>query len=423
MEQILFNHVDGAKLNDIQTYIAVGGYAAARKAITSMTNLQIIDEMKKSGLRGRGGAGFPAGMKWDFVPKDFKGPRYICCNADEGEPGTFKDREILEKNPHLLIEGMIIASYAIGAELSFIYVRGEFVKGANTLDAAIEQARAQGFLGQNIFGTDKKVDIIVHRGAGAYICGEETALIESIEGERGNPRVRPPFPAVVGVFSKPTVVNNVETLASVPAIINNSGEWYAKIGVPPRNTGTKLYAVSGHVNKPGVYELPMGTTLKELIYNVAGGMKGNRQLKGVIPGGSSTPVLLPSEIDVSMDFDTLAKAGTMLGSAAIIVMDETVCTVEESLRLSEFYEHESCGQCTPCREGTTWMTKILKRIEHGNGKPGDIDLLQRMSSNIMGNTLCPLGDAAAMMMLGFLKKFKDEFAAHISAGKCPVHGK
>ncbi len=423
MEPILFKGIEGAKLTAIDNYVAIGGYAAAKKAITSMTIAQIIDEVKKSGLRGRGGAGFPAGMKWDFVPKDFKGPRYLCCNADEGEPGTFKDRELLEKNPHLLIEGMIIASYAIGAELSFIYIRGEFVKAANTLEAALDQARKKGFLGDKAFGTDKKVDIVVHRGAGAYICGEETALIESIEGERGNPRVRPPFPAVVGVFSKPTVVNNVETLASVPSIITNSGQWYAGIGVPPKNTGSKLYGISGHVNKPGVYELPMGTTLKDLIYTYAGGIKDNKQLKGVIPGGSSTPVLLPDEIGVSMDFDSLAKAGSMLGSAAVIVMDEDVCTVEESLRLSEFYAHESCGQCTPCREGTVWMTKILDRIEHGHGDQGDLELLERVSKNIMGNTLCPLGDAAAMMMLGFIKKFRDEFAQHIQSGKCPVHGK
>jgi len=423
MEAILLKNVEGDKLTNIDNYLAIGGYEAAQKAITSMTPAQIIEQVKKSGLRGRGGAGFPAGMKWDFVPKDFKGPRYLCCNADEGEPGTFKDREILEKNPHLLIEGMIIASYAIGAELSFIYIRGEFVKAANILDSAISQAKKHGFLGQGIFGTDKNLDIIVHRGAGAYVCGEETALIESIEGERGNPRVRPPFPAVVGVFGKPTVVNNVETLSSVPSIIRNGGDWYASIGVPPRNTGTKLYAISGHVNKPGVYELPMGTTLKDLIYNYAGGIKDNKKLKGVIPGGSSTPVLLPEEINVNMDFDSLAKAGSMLGSAAVIVMNEDVCMVEESLRLSKFYAHESCGQCTPCREGTIWMTKILDRIEHGKGEQGDVDLLERVASNIMGNTLCPLGDAAAMMMLGFLKKFKDEFNEHIKLGACPLKKK
>ncbi len=420
MEQILFKGVEGAKLADVQSYLAIGGYGAARKAVGSMTPGQIIDEMKKSGLRGRGGAGFPAGMKWDFVPKDFKGPRYLCCNADEGEPGTFKDREILEKNPHLLIEGMIIACYAIGAELGFIYIRGEFVKGANVVEAAVQQARSQGFLGDKVFGTDRRVDIIVHRGAGAYICGEETALIESVEGARGNPRVRPPFPAVVGVFKKPTVVNNVETLAAVPSIVNNGGEWYAKIGLPPRNTGTKLFAVSGHVEKPGVYELPMGITLRQLIFEHAGGIKGGRKLKGVIPGGSSTPVLVPEDIDVSMDFDALAKAGSMLGSAAVIVMDESVCMVEQAHRLAEFYAHESCGQCTPCREGTIWQVKILERIEHGNGKQGDVELLGRVSSNILGNSLCPLGDAAAMMVNGFLKKFRNEFLTHISAGRCAV---
>ena len=423
MEQILFKGVEGAKLTDIKNYLAIGGYEAARKAVSSMTPVQIIDEVKKSGLRGRGGAGFPAGMKWDFVPKDFKGPRYLCCNADEGEPGTFKDREILEKNPHLLIEGMIIACYAIGAELGFIYIRGEFVKASYILEAAVEQARNQGFLGGKVFGTDKRVDMIVHRGAGAYICGEETALIESIEGARGNPRVRPPFPAVVGVFKKPTVVNNVETLAAVPSIIRNGGQWYAGIGIPPRNTGTKLYAISGHVKKTGVYELPMGTTLRQLIYDYSGGMKDDRKLKGVIPGGSSTPVLLPEDIDVNMDFDSLAKAGSMLGSAAVIVMDEDVCTVEQALRLAEFYAHESCGQCTPCREGTIWQVKILERLEHGKGKTGDVELLGRVASNILGNSLCPLGDAAAMMVNGFIKKFKDEFQAHIASGKCPVNKK
>ncbi|MCL5277999.1 MAG: SLBB domain-containing protein, partial [Deltaproteobacteria bacterium] len=296
MEQILFKDVEGAKLTDIKNYLAIGGYETAKRALSSMTPAQLIDEVKKSGLRGRGGAGFPAGMKWDFVPKDFKGPKYLCCNADESEPGTFKDREILEKNPHLLIEGMIIACFAIGAELGFVYIRGEFVKGANVVEAAVEQARKQGFLGEKIFGTDKMVDIIVHRGAGAYICGEETGLIESIEGARGNPRVRPPFPAVVGVFRKPTVVNNVETLAAVPSIIRNGGQWYAGIGIPPRNTGTKLYGISGHVKKPGVYELPMGVTLKQLIYDYAGGIRDDGKLKGVIPGGSSTPVLVPEDI-------------------------------------------------------------------------------------------------------------------------------
>ncbi len=420
MEQILFKHVEGSRLTDISNYLAIGGYESAKKALTSMTPDQVIEEVKKSGVRGRGGAGFPAGMKWSFVPKDFKGPRYLCCNADESEPGTFKDREIIEKNPHLLIEGMIIASYAINSELSYIYIRGEFAKGAAILESAVAQARQHGMLGEGLFGTNYRLDIIVHRGAGAYVCGEETGLIESIEGKRGNPRVRPPFPAVVGVFKKPTVVNNVETLASVPSIIKKGSQWYASIGFPPRNTGTKLYGISGHVKKPGVYELPMSTSLREIIYNYAGGIRDDKKLKGVIPGGSSTPVLLPEEIDVKMDFDSLPQIGSMLGSGAVIVMDESTCMVKQSLILADFYADESCGQCTPCREGTVWMKKILDRLEHGEGRQGDIELLERVSNNIMGNTLCPLGDAAAMMMLGFLKKFKQEFHTHVSAKKCPL---
>ncbi|MCL4477708.1 MAG: NADH-quinone oxidoreductase subunit NuoF [Deltaproteobacteria bacterium] len=420
MEQILFKHVEGSRLTDISNYLAIGGYESAKKALTSMTPDQVIEEVKKSGVRGRGGAGFPAGMKWSFVPKDFKGPRYLCCNADESEPGTFKDREIIEKNPHLLIEGMIIASYAINSELSYIYIRGEFAKGAAILESAVAQARQHGMLGEGLFGTNYRLDIIVHRGAGAYVCGEETGLIESIEGKRGNPRVRPPFPAVVGVFKKPTVVNNVETLASVPSIIKKGSQWYASIGFPPKNTGTKLYGISGHVKKPGVYELPMSTSLREIIYNYAGGIRDDKKLKGVIPGGSSTPVLLPEEIDVKMDFDSLPQIGSMLGSGAVIVMDESTCMVKQSLILADFYADESCGQCTPCREGTVWMKKILDRLEHGEGRQGDIELLERVSNNIMGNTLCPLGDAAAMMMLGFLKKFKQEFHTHVSAKKCPL---
>ncbi len=420
MEQILFKHVEGSRLTDISNYLSIGGYESVKKALTSMTPDQVIEEVKKSGVRGRGGAGFPAGMKWSFVPKDFKGPRYLCCNADESEPGTFKDREIIEKNPHLLIEGMIIASYAINSELSFIYIRGEFAKGAAILESAVSQARQHGMLGERLFGTNYSLDIIVHRGAGAYVCGEETGLIESIEGKRGNPRVRPPFPAVVGVFKKPTVVNNVETLASVPSIIKNGSQWYASIGIPPKNTGTKLYGISGHVKKPGVYELPMSTSLREIIYNYAGGIRDDKKLKGVIPGGSSTPVLLPEEIDVKMDFDSLPQIGSMLGSGAVIVMDESTCMVKQSLILADFYADESCGQCTPCREGTVWMKKILDRLEHGEGRQGDIELLERVSNNIMGNTLCPLGDAAAMMMLGFLKKFKQEFHTHVSAKKCPL---
>ncbi|RME26082.1 MAG: NADH oxidoreductase (quinone) subunit F, partial [Deltaproteobacteria bacterium] len=375
--------------------------------------------VKAANLRGRGGAGFPAGVKWSFVPRDSQKPVYLCVNADEGEPGTFKDRAIMEHDPHAVIEGAIIASRAIGAHLAFIYVRGEFKKPIRRLSQALTEARQQGYLGKNILGSGYDLEMWVHPGAGAYVCGEETALIESNEGHRGMPRLKPPFPAQVGLFGGPTVVNNVETLANVPHIINRGAEWFASLGVE-KNGGTKLFGVSGHVKRPGLYELPMGVSLFEIIFDHAGGMREGHELKAVIPGGSSTPVLTPEEIDVSMDFDSLAKAGSMLGSGAIIVMDETTCIPRVAARLAKFYAHESCGQCTPCREGVPWIHMLLDRIEEGRGKPGDIDLVLDVCDNIQGHTVCPLGDACAMPVRAMVKKFRHEFERHVTDKRCPI---
>ena len=419
MELILTKSIHKPNSHSIDVYLAGGGYRSLEKALKGMTPDQVIDEVKKSGIRGRGGAGFPMGVKWGFVPKDGK-PHYMVCNADESEPGTFKDRVIIEKDPHLLIEGIIIGSYAIRSSLAFIYIRGEYVYGGKVLEKALAEAYAKGFLGKNILGTGYDLDIILHRGAGAYICGEETALMDSVEGKRGNPRLKPPFPAQVGILKRPTNVNNVETLANVPAIIEKGGEWYGKIG-REKNTGTKLYCLSGHIKKPGVYELPLGISLRELIYNYGGGMlRDDKKLKAIIPGGSSVPVLTADKVDVLMDFDSLMAAGSMLGSAGVIVMDETVCMVKAIHRITKFYAHESCGQCTPCREGMGWMEKILRRMESGGGARGDIELLYDIAKNIIGNTICPLGDAGAMPVMSFVERFRDEFEFHIANGKCMV---
>ncbi len=398
-------------------YIADGGYHALKK-VFQMSPEQLIAEVKNANLRGRGGAGFPAGMKWSFVPRPSPRPVYLCVNADEGEPGTFKDRAILENDPHALIEGAIIAAYAIGANLGYIYVRGEFRKSIQRLEQALQEARRQNLLGKNILDSGFDFELWVHPGAGAYVCGEETALIESNEGHRGMPRLKPPFPAQVGLFGGPTVVNNVETLACVPHIINRGAEWFAALGTE-KNGGTKLYGVSGQVRRPGLYELPMGTSLFEIIFTHCGGLRSGRQLKGVIPGGSSTPVLLPDEIDVAMDFDSLAKAGSMLGSGAVIVMDDSACMVRVAARLARFYAHESCGQCTPCREGVPWLAKILERMEAGQGQADEIDLLLELCDNIQGNTICPLGDACAMPVRAMVKKFRAEFEQHVRNKRCP----
>jgi NADH-quinone oxidoreductase subunit F len=395
------------------------GYQSSEKAF-KMSADDIIGEMKKSNLRGRGGAGFPTGMKWGFIPKQSPKPKYLVCNADESEPGTFKDRDIMRYTPHLLIEGMVIGGHAIGAHIGYIYIRGEYVREAKLLNQAIDEAYAKGYLGKNIQGSGFDFDLTVHRGAGAYICGEETGLLNSLEGKRGEPRVKPPFPAQAGAFGGPTIVNNVETLAAVPYIIEKGGEWFAKLGKLEKSGGTRLFCVSGHVKKPGVYELPAGSvTLRQLIYDYCGGILGDKKLKAVIPGGSSAPVLTADEIDVIVDIDPLMKIGTMLGSAGIMVVSEDYCVVKLIKRITKFYAHESCGQCTPCREGCKWMEDIIDRIEDGHGREQDLALLLEISDNIAGKTLCALGDAAAGPVTSFVKKFRADFEAHIRGGKCP----
>jgi len=399
----------------LKNYQATGGYQAARKAL-AMTSEQIIDEVIKSNLRGLGGAGFPAGRKWSFIPKNSPKPTYLVINADESEPGTFKDRYIITKAAHALIEGIIIAAKAINAHTAYIYIRGEYADPARILQQSIDEAYKAGILGKKVVGTDYALDLYVHRGAGAYICGEETALLESLEGKRGWPRMKPPFPAIEGLFRCPTIVNNVETISYVPSIINNGAEWFAKLG-SEKNGGYRFYSVSGHVNKPDVYELPHGTPLREIIYTHAGGVRNNKKLKAVIPGGSSSPVLRPEEIDVKMDFDSLAAIGSMLGSAGVIVMDEDTDLLDVLMVTSRFYHHESCGQCSPCREGTGWMDKLLHRMKRGEGRIEDVDNLYDIASGIMGNTICPLGDAAAMPVFGFVKKFREEFESYAKYGK------
>ena len=406
------------KVCDLPGYFAAGGYKPLKKAL-GLKPADIIEEVKKSGLRGRGGAGFPTGLKWSFIPKDAKGPRYLVCNADEGEPGTFKDRELILKNPHALIEGMAIAAYAIGAETGYIYIRGEFAAEGALLEREIFSARAKGFVGPNILGSGFNFELHVHRGAGAYICGEETALLDSLEGFKGQPRLKPPFPAVKGLFASPTVINNVETLAAVPAIIAGGGEWYAAIGTP-KSTGTKLFCVSGPVNKPGVYELPLGVTFRDLLEQSCGGLKEGKRLKAVIPGGSSTPVLTAEEAwAVKLDYEALATAGSMLGSGGVIVIDEGQCMVKLLQVLARFYHHESCGQCTPCREGCGWIAKLLDRLEEGQGKPEDIDTIYSVAEGMLGRTICPLADAMAMPVISFVKKFRAEFEAHAAGKYCP----
>ena len=415
--KILTANIDKPNSTSIDVYLQGGGYQAVAKAL-KMKPEEITQVVKDSDLRGRGGAGFPTGGKWGFVPKNSGKAIWLLCNADESEPGTFKDRVIMEKDPHLLIEGMIIAGYAIGSNpMSYIYIRGEFYYAATVLDKALDEARQRGYLGKNILGSGFDFDITVARGAGAYICGEETGLIESIEGHRGQPRVKPPFPAVVGAFGGPTVVQNVETLACVPLIIDKGAEWFKGFGIP-RNTGPKLYCVSGNVKKPGVYEFPMGVNLKELIFEHCGGITEDRKLKAVIPGGASAPMLKPDEIDIPLNFDAVMKAGSMLGSAGIIVLDESVCIVDAVWRLAKFFAHESCGQCTPCREGTNWLESILDRIERGGGRQQDADLLLDMSDNIGGKSLCALGDAAIGPVISSVKKFRDEYLYHVEHKRC-----
>ncbi len=418
MENYLLKNIDNPNSNDISEYKKVGGYKNLEKAL-GMEPGEILEEVKASGLRGRGGAGFPAFMKWNFAKADPKFPKYLICNADEGEPGTFKDRPILEKNPHLLIEGMAISGYTLGAEFGHIYLRGEYPEAKHILDAAIEQAKKENYLGDNILGKGVKFELSVHQGAGAYICGEETALIESIEGKKGQPRTKPPFPVNVGAWNMPTIVNNVETLSNLPYILEIGGEAYSKIG-SSECPGPKLYCVSGFVEKPGVYELPMGISLKDIIFSHAGGMKKGSKLKAVIPGGISTPVLPADSIDCAMDFVAMPKAGSMLGSGAVIVMDESVCMVKVTYRALKFFEHESCGKCTPCREGTEWLRKVLERMENGMGREGDIELLSDIAGVMMGRTFCPLGDGAAGVVTGMIKHFRNEFEEHIKNKECKL---
>ncbi|MBI4802752.1 MAG: NADH-quinone oxidoreductase subunit NuoF [Elusimicrobia bacterium] len=401
----------------IEAYVACGGYKPLKKAL-GLKPAEVIEEVKKSNLRGRGGAGFPAGLKWSFIPKDSRGSRYLVCNADEGEPGTFKDRELMLKNPHALIEGMAIAGYAIGAGRGYIYIRGEFAAEAQLLEKALAAARSKNFIGKNILNSGFDFELSTHRGAGAYICGEETALLQSLEGYTGRPRLKPPFPAVKGLFGCPTVINNVETLAAVPAIIEKGGDWYASIG-NGKSAGTKLFCVSGPVNKPGVYELPLGVTFRELLEKSCGGMKPGKKLKAVIPGGSSTPVLTAEEAwAVKLDYESLAASGSMLGSGAVIVIDESQCMVKLLEVLARFYHHESCGQCTPCREGCGWIEKILNRLEEGKGSAEDIDTLYSVADAMKDRTICPLADALALPVMSFVKKFRSEFSAHAAGKTC-----
>lgn len=416
MEAILLRARGVTDSRRLDTYLAAGGYDGLRKALALPPDV-VIQTVLDSELRGRGGAGFPTGRKWSFIPKDHPGPRYLICNADESEPGTFKDRELIEYDPHMVIEGIAIAARAIRANTAYIYIRGEFVRWAKILEEAIAEARSRGLIGRDACGSGIAIDIWVHRGAGAYICGEETALIESLEGKRGFPRLKPPFPAIVGVFGKPTVVNNVETLACVPHIMTRGAAWFAAIG-KPRNTGPKLFCVSGHVNRPGVFELPLGVTFREIIEEHAGGIRAGHRLKAFFPGGSSAPILTADEIDVEADFDSCAKAGTMLGSGAVIVLDETVDIVEAAANLAHFYAHESCGQCTPCREGSAWAGEVLDRILAGHGRSLDIETLTRIcrfASN--GMTICPLGDAFSLPISSMVAKFRAEFEARIATAQ------
>jgi NADH-quinone oxidoreductase subunit F len=387
------------------------------RALKELTPEQVVDEVKKSNLRGRGGAGFPTGMKWSFVPKDSPKPKYILCNADESEPGTCKDRPLMELMPHQLIEGIVIAGRAVNSHQGYVYIRGEYRYVLDIMDEAIAEAYKGGYLGKNIMGSGYDFDLVTHTGAGAYECGEESALMESLEGKRGYPRIRPPFPAVVGLYGSPTVINNVETLSSAPEILRRGGEWYANLG-SPKNGGTRLFCVSGHVNKPGIYELPMGFPLRKLIEDVAGGMRNGRKLKAVIPGGSSCPLLTADEIDINMDYDSVAKAGSMLGSGGLVVIDEDTCMVDLARRIMHFYAHESCGWCIPCREGTGWLRKMLDRFHAGFGTAEDITLVGDLAKGMLGRTFCPLGDAAAMPTISIVKKWRHEFEAHLS-GKCP----
>ncbi|MFI5371101.1 MAG: NADH-quinone oxidoreductase subunit NuoF [Candidatus Eisenbacteria bacterium] len=419
---LLFKDLDTPGLRALATYRAGGGYESLKKTLVTekKTPAEVIDIVKASGLRGRGGAGFPAGLKWSFVPKDSPKPRYLVCNADESEPGTFKDRELMEKNPHLLIESMVLSGYAIGAHTGYIYLRGEFEYVQRIVEAALVEARAAGFVGRDVAGSGYEFQLWTHLGAGAYICGEETALLSSLEGFRGQPRLKPPFPAVEGLYACPTVVNNVETLMNVPFILAHGAAAYRQWGTE-KSAGTKIVSVSGPVKRPGNYEIALGLPLRALIDDVCGGMRDGMKVKAVIPGGSSVPPLPASMLDTPFDYESMGAAGTMLGSAGCIVIDDQTCMVDALWNLIRFYAHESCGKCTPCREGTYWLSEVLERLEHGKGRPGDIDLLDSVADNILGKSFCALGDAAAMPVQGFLKHFRPEFEHHVTHGRCMVN--
>jgi NADH-quinone oxidoreductase subunit F len=419
--KLLSRNMDTSKAQSLDEYRSQGGYAALEKALREMKPQDVIDVVAAAQIRGRGGAGFPAGRKWGFLPKQTDKPVYLTCNADESEPGTFKDRHLMEHLPHLVLEGCVLTCYAIGAKIGWIYVRGEFPHSQRALERAIEEAREKNLLGPNILGTDVSIDIWVHSGAGAYICGEETGMLSSLEGKRGNPKLKPPFPAVEGLFRCPTIVNNVETLANVPIVVKDGAEAFTKYGTED-TPGTRLFCISGHVEKPGIYEFECGVNLKDVI-DAAGGVWKGRKLKAVIPGGASAHILRAEEIDVRCDFGSMAKAGSILGSGGVVVLDETTCIVEALRNVMEFFAHESCGQCTPCREGTDWVRKIVARIENGEGKQSDIDKIVTVATNFEGMggmTICALSDAAAWPAQSYVAKFRDEFEEHVRLGRCPM---
>jgi NADH-quinone oxidoreductase subunit F len=415
--KILFKDIDEPGLNTLKVYQRRGGYDGLRKAL-SMSPEEVTEQLLASGIRGRGGAGFQMGRKISFLPKGDM-PKYVVCNADESEPGTFKDRELMQKSPHMLLEGIVIAAYAAGATRSFIYIRGEYQQQANILEAAIAEAEKAGFIGKDILGSGFSMSLVLHRGAGAYICGEETGLLDSLEGKRGNPRLKPPFPAIQGLYQGPTLINNVETLSTTPHIILMGGEAYAKIGTQT-STGTKLVSVSGHVNRPGNYEVELGIPSRELIYGLAGGVREGRGIKLWFPGGSSSPVLTEEDLDVPYDFDSMAKAGSMLGSGAVIVADDRTRVIDVAMKTAKFYRHESCGKCTPCREGTNWTVKMLERIDSGEATPMDLDIMASVQSEIIGNCLCVLGDAMAMPIGSMIEKFRGEFEEHIEMRRAEI---
>jgi NADH-quinone oxidoreductase subunit F len=419
--RIIRNYVGIKDSHTIESYKSRDGYTALGKAL-KMDPDDIIDEIKKAGLRGRGGAGFPTGVKWSFIQRDSKKPIYLCCNADESEPGSFKDREILEQDPHQMLEGIMIACYTINSHKAYVYIRGEMPYGASIIEGAIKEAYDEGYLGENILNSGFDLDIVLFRGAGAYICGEETGLLESIEGKNGEPRPKPPFPAQIGLFGCPTIINNVETLACVPHIINKGHQWFSEIG-GPKNTGTKIYGLCGDVNKPGLYEIPLGITARDLIEEYGGGIPNGRKVKAISPGGSSAPLLTADELDITLDFDSLAEAGSMLGTAGVTVMDESACMVRVAQNLARFYRDESCGQCVQCREGTWWLEKMLTMIEQGKGKMEYIDTLLDACSQMRGTTICALADGCAMPIESIVKKFRHEFEEHVRLGKCPFENK